>query len=75
MLPWSQCDFEALVVGDVIVVVTTDDCVRHFDVAGEHLVKMSALSIGLCAAFNRWCEVALGERLTYHRDVVIEVPG
>ena len=75
MLPWSQCDFEALVVGDVIVVLTTDDCVRHVDVASEHLVKMSTLAMGLGAALNRWCKVALGECLAHPRNVVVEVPA
>jgi hypothetical protein len=63
------------VVGDVIVVVTTDDCVRHVDVASEHLVKMSTLAMGLSATLDRWCKVALGECLAYHSDVVVEVPA
>jgi hypothetical protein len=75
MLPWSQCDFEALVVGDVIVVVTADDCIRHVDVASEHLVKMSTLAMSLSATLDRWSKVALSECLAYHSDVVVEVPA
>jgi hypothetical protein len=75
MLPWLQCDFEALMVGDVVIVVTANDYVRHVDVASEHLVKMSTLTMSLSAALDRWCEVALGECLTYHRDVIVEVPA
>jgi hypothetical protein len=62
------------VVGDVIVVVTADDCVRHVDITSEHLVKMSTLAMGLRATLDRWCEVALCKCLTYHRNVVVEVP-
>ena len=75
MFPWSQRDFEALVVGDVIVVVTADDCVRHVDVASEHLVKVSTLAMGLSATLDRWCEVTLSKRFTYPCDVVVEVPA
>jgi hypothetical protein len=62
-------------VGDVIVVVAADDCVRHIDVASEHLVKMSTLAMGLSAALDRWCKVTLCERLTHHSNVVVEVPA
>jgi hypothetical protein len=60
-------------VGDVIVIVTADDCVHHVDVASEHLVKMSTLAMGLRATLDRWCEVALGECLAHHSNVVVEV--
>ena len=58
MLPWSQCHFEALVVRDLIVVVTADYCVHHIDVASEHLVEVSSLPMGFGATRDGWCEVA-----------------
>jgi hypothetical protein len=75
MLPWSQGDFETLVIRDVIVVVTADDCVCHVDVASEHLVKVSSLTMGLGATLDRWCEVTLSKCFTYQCDVVVEVPA
>ena len=62
-------------VGDVIVIVPTDDRARHVDITSEHLVKMSTLAMGLGAALDRWCKVALGECLAHHRNVVVEVPA
>ena len=58
MVPWSQRHLEALVVGDLIVVVIADDSVDHIDVVGKHLVKVATLPMGLCAVLYGWCEVA-----------------
>ena len=59
MLPWSQRHLEALVVGDLIVVVIADNGVDNIDVAGEHFVKVATLSMGLSATLYGWCEVSL----------------
>ena len=59
MLPWSQRHLEALVVGDLVVVVIADHAVDLINVAGEHLVKVTTLSMSLGATRNGWCEVAL----------------
>jgi hypothetical protein len=56
MLLRSQCHFEALVVRDLIVIVTAHDRVHHIDVASEHLVKMSTLTMGLGATYDCRCE-------------------
>ena len=64
---------QTLVVRDVIVVVPTDHSTRHLDVASEHLVQVATLPMGLRVTCNHRCKVALCQRLTYHRDVVVEV--
>ena len=58
---------------DGIVVVVTNDSIHHVNVAGEDLVQMSSLPMRLRATCNGRCEVAACQRLTHHRDVVVEV--
>ena len=64
---------QTLVVRDVIVVVPTDHSIRHLDVASEHLVQVTTLSMGFRASCYRRCEVARCQCLTHRRDVVVEV--
>ena len=73
MLPQLDGHLQTLVVRDVIVVLPTDHSIHHLDVASEHLVQVATLPMGLRATCNRRCKVALCQRLTHHRDVVVEV--
>jgi hypothetical protein len=47
------------VVRDLIVVVTAYYCVHHINVASEHLVEMSTLTMGLSTASDCRCKVTV----------------
>ena len=49
MSPKFHSHLQALVVRDVVVVVVADYRVGDFQVASEHLIKVSSLSMGLSA--------------------------
>ena len=74
MSPKFHSHLQTLVVRDVIVVVIANYCICDFQVTSEYLVKVSSLSMSLCATWYCWGKVASCQGLTHHRDVVVEVP-
>jgi len=61
------------VVGDLVAVPLTQDGLPDFQVPGEHLVEMVALSMGLGARVDRRSKTQRSELLDDVAHVVVEV--